>query len=384
MQNNPFRDPGYLAILAMSQGMGPGDAYAQAAQTEYQRQQAQALQQEQAQSQFMSQMLPQILQQLQGKSPQEIFFTLTQAGVPEDKAAVFAKNMAPNEADIKENVVFNPVTGEAFNKRIENGRITGFNVVQPGNVMQNPNTPPQQNGSGFAPPTQNYETPIEAKERRKSEEEIMKGYREQSKAFKGSESTIETLEKELPKFNTGWKAEERAELGKFTEFVFGSDVLGINPGAADNIKAATSRLLQPLLALQAGNPSDKDLQFVIDSMPQLTTSNKAKKPILEGAKALIARYSEKTNAAEAYRHKYGTLYGFESKWDDYTEANSILMKDKDGNLVVNRANIKNWRQSILGEANPQQTNKESESIDRTKAIQGIDTDELLRQWNEGK
>lgn len=372
-----------LAGLAVMQGVPMGEAMSQAAMTQHNIQQTQMKQQEQQQAQFMMQQMPQILQSLQGKSAQEIFATLApQFG--HETAAVFAKNLAPSESDMKENIVFNPVTGEAIQKRIENGRVTGFDVVQPGQggssmmnlASQGGQGMPQQEmeqpqyTQGFEPPQRNYETPVEGKERRKEEGETLKDFRISSTKASELKPSLDSLRKSLKKFNTGTAADFRKNYGKTEKFLFGTDTFGINPADAENIESTAAELVMPLVERNKGAASDEDMKLFLKSVPSINNTGEGNQMILDAAEALNARNAERFKASKAYQRKFATLDGFIEKWDQYIEDNRILDEDEKGAIKFNKNNIKNWRSSILGEEgqNTETQNARDLSIEELLAI----------------
>lgn len=354
MQNNPLYDPQFLAGLAMINGRDAGDAFSQAAITSHNMQQAQAAKMAMQREQFMAQSLPQVLQELQGKSGQEIFQTLTSLGMDAQTASVFAKNMAPAEADIKENIVFNPVTGEAMMKQISNGRVTGFDVVNAGGAgnrtIQNMPSP-QSYTPGFEPPQRGYETPVESKERRKEENETLKGFQQSAISATAMQPTIDSLRESLKKFNTGTFAEQRKSFAKAEKTIFGTNTFGIHPEAAENIESKAAELVMPLVERNKGAASDADMELFLKSTPKLTTSSEGNKIIVDAAEALKVRSEQRFEAAKAYQRKFGTIDGFVEKWMKYVNENKILVPDEAGNPRLNRQNITNWKPSILGEAN---------------------------------
>ena len=387
MKQNPMYDPLVLTGLAMMKGGGFANAMSEAATTNYNLQQAQKIQQEQQQAQFLAQQMPKILQSLQGKSSQEIFAALApQFG--HETAAVFAKNLAPSKSSINEDVVINHKTGETFLKQKKDGKVTGFDVVQPGyggSPMSNLASQgaqgtwePQveqkiaqqgQYTQGFEPPQRNYETPVENKERRKEEGEIIADFRAASIKASQLKPSIDSLRQSLKQFNTGSFADTRKNYAKAEKFLFGTDIFGINPADAENIEATSAELVMPLIERNKGAASDRDMELFLKSVPSIHNSGEGNEMLLDTADALNARSAERFKATKAYQRKFRTLDGFIEKWDQYIEDNRILKKDENGKPRLHKNNIKNWRSSILGEES---------KVSQSQNAMELSTEELMK------
>lgn len=342
--NNFFNDPQYLAGLAMAQGATPTDAFQQAALIQQQQQKAQAEQAQFQQQQYLQQVIPQLLQEFDPQNPREFLGKLVNSGLDPKEAVLLMKALMPEQDTVKEDIVFNPVTGEAIRKQNINGKLSGFDIVEPQLAGGGMN---QQMQSGN--PQMPYETPFERKERAKLENDELQKYRDEAKSLNELVPSLSGLEEALNKFNTGTYGEERLNVGKFTKDVLGGDLFGINPEAGEYIKSQSARLVMPFIERNKGAASDTDMELFLNTAPKITNTPENNKRLVTEAQAIVQRSNEKVSAAEAYKDKFGTLKGFEQKWYEYTENNRIFKPTQNGGIEINKDNIKNWKPYIFND-----------------------------------
>jgi hypothetical protein len=257
--------------------------------------------------------------------------------------------LMPQEADVKENVVFNPVTGEALLKQQQGGRVTGFTPIQgqmPQGMQQEQQVQPRA-----------YETPVEAKERRAEERDYLKELRNDVKATNESSTALMNIENSLNKITTGIFSDARKALGSGTRLLTGSE---FGTGASDlaKIDAASVKLLQPFISATKGAISDKEMAIFQSAVPNSNQLPETNKQIIEGMRLSIERKKEKLKAAVEWQKKGGAINEFEAEWAEYVNDNPVIEASGEGEIVLNKNNV-----GKFGKQSPSKSPASSNSIE---------------------
>lgn len=338
-----------LAGLLQAQGVPQDKAYIMAAGINNERQASQAQQQKLAYDQNQQMQRMQALQGLQG---------LSQGGDVDQNMLnqqLFSGAFSPGEIsslrDVlnpqpKENVVFNPVTGEALLKQIRDGKVTGFSPIQGGGQQITQGN--QDGGAVFSSgqsQSQPYETPVEAKERRAIENDYFKELRNEVKSTNEAGAALKSVEKSLDKVNTGIFSGTKKTIGGLGKEFLGSE-LGTGASELANIDALSVSLLQPFVAATKGAISDREMALFQSAVPNSKQLPETNRKIIEGMKLTIDRKKEKLRAAEDWRKKGGNINDFETVWADYINANPIISENQKGQVELNKSNVTNWKKEL--------------------------------------
>jgi hypothetical protein len=117
-------DPMTIAGLSVMRGVPLGDALEQGVLINRQMQEAQKIQQEQQQAQFMAQRLPQVLRDLEGKSPYEAAAMLQEAGLDPREISILLERLGIG-GDPKQDRLVTGAGGVKYEQfKDENGQIT--------------------------------------------------------------------------------------------------------------------------------------------------------------------------------------------------------------------------------------------------------------------
>lgn len=358
-----------LAGLLQMQGVLPEQAMMQAAKMNREREVANIEKTKFAQMQQKA-----LMEQEQQRQRMLALQQLGQVASPEEmNQLLFSGAFEPSEINnlsgllnpkAEENVVFNPVTGEALLKQKQGGRITGFTPIQ-GNA----------GGGVFAQTAASnmpYETPVEAKERRAQESEYFKQLRDEVKSTNEAAASLRSVEDSLQKVTTGIFSGTKKNIGSFGKEFLGSE---LGTGASDlaNIDAASVNLLQPFVSATKGAVSDREMALFQSAVPNSTQLPETNRKIIQAMKLSINRKKEKLKAAEAWRKEGKNLNEFEASWAEYIEANPVIAQDKVGNIQINPSNVNNWKNKLGKDSN---LGSQSSTKQEKRSIQSLSMEEL--------
>lgn len=95
-----------------------------------------------------------------------------------------------------------------------------------------------------------------------------------------------------------------------------------------------------------GAISDKEMGLFASATPGISMLDKEADKVLAGMEAGALRVRERQKFYSAWRSKHKTLDGSDDAWDSYVDENPVISTAKDGSLVVNKANIRNWKKYV--------------------------------------
>lgn len=116
------------------------------------------------------------------------------------------------------------------------------------------------------------------------------------------------------------------------------DVLGVLPGDSGSRGAARSLGMEAQLALTQktkGAITDREMGMFKSAVPGLGQTGDGNKNIIAAMRAMSQRTQTRSSFFEEYLNANGSLNGAQAAWRTYIEANPILSKDANGQLVVN-------------------------------------------------
>ncbi len=271
----------------------------------------------------------------------------------------------------KETVVFNPVTGEAMVRRIQNGQVVGFDPIQPGMGM--PQTQeglggimnqsmPQQNMGQMQPQQQpfqqqqSYLNPKEQMEVRRERAEEQKEIRKENRKFFDEATTIsDTAQKHVAILNSAKKDLGEFRQGVGAEFQYNWLEKPLNTEAAaavERFRKKIGTIVNAMTSAEKGVQTEGDAARFADLEAKVGNTEKGNKDIVDMGLALTMRAKHYSTAAKEFIDKgKGDKTDFKNRWIQYSNAHPLVNEDG----TINKENINNWRQYVIGnEAIPEQ------------------------------
>lgn len=152
-------------------------------------------------------------------------------------------------------------------------------------------------------------------------------------------------------------------------------------GAAEAVGSLATQMQLDFTNATKGAISDAEMRLFGTATPGMQMSDDGANKIFEGMEAGYERAKERSKFYEAYLKANRSLAGADEVWDTYVTQNPIMSKDvKTGDLVVNRANVGNWKNYVGSDADevpvggapqsaPSQQAVRVQSLDEAKALE---------------
>jgi hypothetical protein len=262
---------------------------------------------------------------------------------------------------IKDSYGTNPVTGEPFIFRFNNDKITGYNGQPVDNGVIGENAPISPEVSPDAMPDQTSnpgKSPLARGEQIKKDEKYIKDLEEAAESYNTALTAVNVMRnQDFPK-------------GKWANAAYNASKIGSALGgegqwakAMETFRSQVGKIIAP--DLKDYKPvSNDEKDFLIELAPNEKDEPEATENKLNIIESASTRGKQQLAAANAYREKYGTTYGFKDKWEKYID-NFRLIDNIDGNLVLNPGNLYNWKMILDPNFNSIIEEKEKESITET-------------------
>lgn len=141
-------------------------------------------------------------------------------------------------------------------------------------------------------------------------------------AIQDSKQGLGLIKEASKKFKTGTAGDQRLEIQKLANY------FGIKNGeslsSGELLRIASNNLALNVGQKMKGQFSDKDRDFVVNTVPSLNTSPEGIEKMIEYYEKINQRMKEYSEAAEGYYQKYRTLEGFESAFSKYANAHNVF------------------------------------------------------------
>lgn len=141
-------------------------------------------------------------------------------------------------------------------------------------------------------------------------------------------------------YEGGWGADTWATVGGYVGA----------PGSAamQEVRANAEALRLALTQKTKGAISDSEMKIFGLATPGLNMSDDAAKGVLDAQEAAAERSVQKNMFLKSWVQQNGSDYGADEAWSSYVAENPVISQSKDGNILVNKSNVSNWRDYVTG------------------------------------
>ena len=141
-------------------------------------------------------------------------------------------------------------------------------------------------------------------------------------------------------YEGGWGADTWATVGGYVGA----------PGSAamQEVRANAEALRLALTQKTKGAISDSEMKIFGLATPGLNMSDDAAKGVLDAQEAAAERSVQKNMFLKSWVQQNGSDYGADEAWSSYVAENPVISQDKTGNILVNKSNVSNWRDYVIG------------------------------------
>lgn len=169
--------------------------------------------------------------------------------------------------------------------------------------------------------------------------------------------SLDFVDANIEKAATGKFAGVRTALGQFVAGMgidpklVGTDINQI--ASAESFSSATADIVLARATQLKGSMSDRDVKFLVDAAPALSTTQQGNKLIVQYMRRMNDRAILKQEMAESYKLENGSMYGFNAKWARFVQENPLFSElDKKQRDAASRGTP----MTALGVQDPQNPN----------------------------